>query len=294
VECCLEQDTPCVQQWIATVSTDGVCNIQGKFEMQDRVLCRDSFTTLEGQPGNTCNFTGDVVDSPNQLFDFKIGRTSLCDEGAVDTGREMTYTLTSFFDEFYLQPTTVFQTGDRIFFQFVLTNPLVSIDRISFNQIIIKADGVANVTDTLYSVSAPFEFGSWLNDVEGRTLHESRDPVPAGEPAILQFTFRLHRAKLQSLLPFLSNDQTQTDVTVGVTVDIAYHGNGVAKRETLTTSTAISKDAIVTILQGNDPTTENTDDKKEDGEVNDANNASSVYPVSFAVVALFALFVNFF
>jgi hypothetical protein len=252
VFCPGQPGSSCTQQWVATINSDGVCNIQGIFQMNDTLLCRDTEPKWGAgytYPGLPCNFTGSGKEPAPAIFQFNVGKTFLCDEEALDTSTSMTYQLLSYSDADFARPTTTFQTGDMIYMQFILTNPSVSVEAVTFNLITLVSGATSN---TIYSVPEPFATGQWLSGINGEFLSEVRTLVPSGQPAVLEFGFQLSRSQLSSITVLGDNeDDDSISLLVQVSVDILYHGNNkraVMVNHELNTA-SISEAAVITIME---------------------------------------------
>jgi len=258
VACSLAENTVCVQQWVATISTAGECNIQGTFSMQDNVLCRDvdPNTVQDGKYGTYCNFTGGPVSPPTTLLSVSIGKTSLCPGDDTDASGHLAYELQSYFDVELQEQQEVFQTGDMAYFVFEITSPQASIDSITFHQINVRAGSGAGATvDSIFQVAEPRGNASIIPTIDFVILREVHEILPPGEHGRLAFGFRLLRQFLTSVLLALTPDGETDTLTVEVTVDILYHGN---QRRTQKISTlydvsdaTISESIVLTVMEGN-------------------------------------------
>jgi len=279
---------------VATIDTGSVCNIQGKIDLTDTVLCRDLSIADDGQSGTSCNITGNSA-----LFSVNIGRTSLCAEDPINTAAHQTYTLKTFFDREFKTPQDVFQTGDMIYFQFDITNPDTTIDEITFNQIKIQAGiWASHVRDVVYSVAEPRGAGTYTHDIDFALINEVKQPVSPGQTATLQFGFRLLRSKLDVVREYVTlGSDGPKSISAKVTVDLLYHGN---QKRTVDlshdiTTTTISEEVQLTLVVGSELGVDaNADaDADFDGEAGLFSGATSTSSISFFAPLLCALFVLF-
>jgi len=298
VKCPLFQDTPCVQQWIATLDAVGVCNLQGEFGLTDRVICRDVSPSdiEEGQPGASCNVTGDGSGDPTPaLLSVQIGRTSICEGETIDTSEHMRYSLKSYFDRNFHEAQDVFQTGDMIYFAFEVTNPAITIDEITFNQIIISGGADATlVTDTLYWVPEARSRGTNLGSIDFDIFEEVRRPVPAGTPGRLTFGFRLLRTKLQAVSSFLTEGSSDPQpLTIQIVADLLYHGNqkrSVQLSQEVTGAT-LSEIHVITVMEN--PAGDLVENGNNDVDADDVSGAVVNSIFSSLVLVILACFTQF-
>jgi hypothetical protein len=242
--CDQTQDTECEQSWVLTIDTDAgetqVCNLQGTIEFSTGKLdCRDLTTTglCPGDP--TTNFT------------ISIGATDLCDNAPdVDASAGLVLALDTFYDEDLTVPQAIFQTGDMIYFKLTVTDPISSIDQITFNKIVVKNTGGDH--DDLYVASAPgslalpevattFDLDAQFNITDEMREGEADSIVLApGADGVLTFHFRLLRDKLQVVQDLSTPNDMTEQLTIEATIDLLYHGNPIianpTRRRSITTN----------------------------------------------------------
>lgn len=236
LECDQVQDTECEQAWILTIDTlvgagPQVCNLKGIIEFStDPLLCRD-YTTVD-----------DCQGAPATNFTIQIGRTDLCDSAPdVDASAGINGVLESFYDEDLTIPQAVFQTGDMVFFKLTITDPVSSIDRITFAEVVVRSSSDVSINDELYEQTTPGDpvdtSSTFLTAAHFNITQEFRTPILyAKSKGELLFHFRLLRDVLNvvaDLSSLTASDMTK-QLTVEVTVDVAYHGN--TKRSTVATT----------------------------------------------------------
>jgi len=220
IVCDTTQDSDCTQHWVVTISAPaGLCNIMGQYSFSDTLLCRDGNST----DAQTC-----VGGTPSPVtFSLNVRATDLCAPEVLDTSAANTYTLTPFFAPQDTDPTFSYQTGDMIYWQLTVVDPLVTIDSVTFSSVLMyvsSTEGSAQ-NDLLYSGSTTTVKGSNV----GLTLVESNTVVPPGQPAVLTFSYQLLRSALDQTIAQLSASAgdagLSVEVTTAVTVNIFYHGN---------------------------------------------------------------------
>jgi len=230
--CDQTQDSYCTQTWVVTINTkpnptdSQVCNLQGGIKFTTGILeCRD-LSPSGSCPGN-----------PTSNFTLAVGQTDLCDskQHQLDATAGLTHTLESFFDSEYTVSQNVFQTGDMVYFQLIVNDPLSTIDAITFNEVSVSDPTmghsnslflVQNVGDAISeSISA---VGSQVSFNVTQDLRAHPDViVTPGVDAVLMFQFRLQRdilTAISALSSMTPSDET-SQITVSATVDIKYHGN---------------------------------------------------------------------
>jgi hypothetical protein len=212
-ECDGKQDTDCTQRWTVTIVVPpALCNIQGVYTFQDTLICRDN-ATASPCPKNP----------PPVQFSLSIRQTDLCAADAIDTSAENKYTLTPFFGPSDSSPTFSYQTGDMIYWQVTVVDPLATLDRVTFANIMIyvtSGDGTLQ-TDVLFDNEALTSTGTSAL----LTIKESLTPVAPGQAAALTFQYKLLRSVLEQTVAQLTSDNNVVEVTTSVTVNLLYHGN---------------------------------------------------------------------
>jgi hypothetical protein len=227
--CSQVADTECTQHWILTVDTQPnslpqVCDLKGGVTFNTgNLLCRD-YDSVIGCPQN-----------PNVNFTINIGKTDLCDKDAknADASAGLSNVLETYFDAEHEVAQNVFQTGDMIYFRVVVSDPVATIDEITFNTVTVTKPDMTGL-DTLYQVQNPKDSYSdsttiKMSSVGFNVTQEVRQPehglVSPNSEAVLAFQFKLSRS-LQALQSLSSsvNDGAQ-QLTVSVVIDLFYHGN---------------------------------------------------------------------
>jgi len=247
--------------------------------MTDGVLCRDSDSAEIDQPGANCNFTGSTGELEPALFSVRIGRTSLCAEAPLDTSVDMTYLLGSYSDSAFTEPQDVFQTGDMMYLTFDVTNPVATIDEITFNQVnILAGAGASAVTDAVYWVAEPRGAGAYAANIDFTLISEVQQPISPNTPGRLALGFRLLRQSLKTVSTFIGvGSGDSSPLVVQVTVDILYHGN---QRRTVHLShdfngATVSEAVIVTVMDNPNGDVAIEESSPADG----ASAASAVSPL---------------
>jgi hypothetical protein len=304
--CDFQQDTDCTQSWLLTIDTNiaenQVCNLFGTVSFStQQLLCRD--LPPSGGVAPLCPGTP----TPQTNFTINIGTTDLCDDAPdVDASAGLSYVLEPFYDPDWNVPQNVFQTGDMIFFEVIVNDPVGTIDQVTFNTIQLNGPATKKrdpPSDTLYYTATAGDIGSSFANVDFNITREKRSDdshvTPPGRDVILAFQFRLNREYLTTVYG-LSPDNSKL-ITVEVIIDIWYHGNQrrtvvLAGAQPATTHSSIT---FYDLANGADADAENVnpDEEAVEDDVEEnilsesglfGNGALTVAPV-FAVVVLAAL-----
>jgi hypothetical protein len=226
-ECTQEQDSVCKQTWVLAINTKPgaaarVCDLNGQFNIATGNLdCRD-YTTVQACQGN-----------PTTNFTIAIGHTDLCDNAPdIDATKGLNGVLTPFYDADLTDARNVFQTGDMVYFTLAITDPLSTIDQVTFRSIDVRSSTVPTQHNLLYEVAnagdLPSAATTFYTQADFNVTQEVRGfSVSPGQTQSLAFNFRLNRKALNAistLSTLTASDMTQ-QLTIEAVVDLMYHGN---------------------------------------------------------------------
>lgn len=295
-ECEMDQDSDCTQRWKVVIPADAeTCDIAGKYTFTDDLLCRD----VSGGSATTC--PGAAVAPVD--FDINVKATNLCAPEALDATATSSYVLSPFFAEEDTTETWQYQTGDWIYWDLSVTDPLVSIESIHFQDISVTLNvgGVGVSTDVLLSNSGLTAKGS------GVALNISKEieyTVAPGHAAVLKFKYQLLRSILSAALSSLGSVSggsavTTVQITTSVTVNVQYHGNQHTREieEVEEITAAKSKSTIaqsrtiqLIITPDNIQQAHNNNNEQNNLLGEDVSSASTISPLFGLFVALFVAF----
>jgi len=217
LSCGYSQDSTCSQEWQASISTDGYCDISSDYSFSDSLLCRD---VISGQPFGAC------ISNPPATYVITIEPTDLCAPPADDVSSQTSYTLIPYTDPTHTTEAFTYTSGDVIYWVLSISDPLSTLNSITFNSIQMQlyngqTGTVTGSPDVLLSNGAETPLGEEIN----LNPMNSVAVTNIGSTAILTFQVQLVRADLVNTVGQLSQSSTQLAVLTTVVADINYQGN---------------------------------------------------------------------